>query len=107
LLGEERGLVLHLLEKNKGYIILLRKELMSNEYTIHLKIEHLPEGEYLATCDDLPGLVAQGCTISEAVEIAQDVAKKLIESYVEHGDKLPDTLKKIADEVELDIAVGA
>jgi len=73
---------------------------MPNEYTIHLKIEHLPEGEYLATCDDLPGLVAQGRTISEAVEIAQDVAKKLIESYIEHGDKLPDTLKKITDENE-------
>jgi len=60
---------------------------MSNEYTIHLKIEHLPEGEYLATCKDLPGLVAQGRTVSETVEIAQDVSRKLIESYVEHGDK--------------------
>jgi len=80
---------------------------MSNEYTIHLKIEHLPEGEYLATCEDLPGLVAQGRTISETVEIAQDVAKKLIESYIEHGEKLPHTLKKIAGEVELNVAVGA
>ncbi len=80
---------------------------MSNEYTVHLKIEHLPEGEYLATCDDLPGLVAQGRTVSEAIEIAQDVARKLIESYIEHEDKLPGTLKKIADEVELDVAIGA
>ena len=80
---------------------------MSNEYTVHLKIEHLPEGEYLATCDDLLGLVAQGRTISETIEIAQDVARKLIESYIEHGDKLPGTLKKIADEVELDVAIGA
>lgn len=80
---------------------------MSNEYIIHLKIEHLPEGEYLATCEDLPGLVAQGRTISETVEIAQDIAKKLIESFIEHGEKLPHTLKKITDEVELNVAVGA
>ena len=80
---------------------------MSNEYAINLKIEHLPEGEYLATCEDLPGLVAQGRTISETVEIAQDIARKLIESYIEHGEKLPHTLKKIADEVELNVAVGA
>jgi predicted RNase H-like HicB family nuclease len=33
----------------------------------------------LATSDDLQGLVTQGRTIKEAIEIAGDVAKKLIE----------------------------
>lgn len=46
-----------------------------NEYAIHLKIEPLENGQYLATCDDVPGLVAQGRTINETIEIAQDVAK--------------------------------
>ena len=46
--------------------------------TIH--IEKLPEGVYLATSDDVPGLVAQGRTIAETLEIARDVAKKLLEA---------------------------
>ncbi|MHC1610282.1 MAG: type II toxin-antitoxin system HicB family antitoxin [Candidatus Methanospirareceae archaeon] len=37
----------------------------------------------------LQGLIAQGRTIAETMEIAQDVARKLIESYIEHGDPLP------------------
>ena len=59
------------------------------ESLIHLDIESLAEGGYLATSKDLPGLVAQGRTIAECVEIAQDVARKLIESFLEHGDSLP------------------
>ena len=62
---------------------------MANEYTIHLNIESLPEGQYLATSEDVPGLVAQGRTVAETVEIAQDVARKLIDSLIEHGDPLP------------------
>ena len=59
------------------------------EYLISLKIEKLDEGVYLATSDTLQGLVAQGRTIAEAMEIAQDVARKLIMSYTEHEDPLP------------------
>jgi len=50
------------------------------EHVIHLHIEKLPEGVYLATSDDVQGLVAQGRTIQETLEIARDVAKKLIEA---------------------------
>jgi predicted RNase H-like HicB family nuclease len=39
----------------------------------------LPEGVYFATSDDVQGLVAQGRTIAETIEIARDIAKKLIE----------------------------
>jgi len=62
---------------------------MALKYTIHLNIESLPEGQYLATSEDVPGLVAQGRTIAETIEIAQDVARKLIDSLIEHGDSLP------------------
>jgi predicted RNase H-like HicB family nuclease len=50
------------------------------EHIVNLHIEKLPEGAYLATSEDVPGLVAQGRTIAETVEIARDVAKKLIEA---------------------------
>jgi predicted RNase H-like HicB family nuclease len=36
------------------------------ERIVTLHIEKLPEGVYLATSDDLQGLVAQGRTIQEA-----------------------------------------
>lgn len=50
------------------------------EKIITLHIEKLPEGLYLATSDEIQGLVAQGRTINETIEIARDVAKKLIEA---------------------------
>ena len=53
------------------------------ETIINIHIEKLPEGFYLATSDDLQGLVAQGRTVSETIEIARDVAKKLIEARQE------------------------
>jgi predicted RNase H-like HicB family nuclease len=64
-----------------------------NEILISLQIEELPEGVFLATSQDLPGLLAEGRTIAEAMEIAQDVARKLVESYIEHGDELPAALR--------------
>jgi predicted RNase H-like HicB family nuclease len=53
------------------------------EYMIQLHIEKLPEGVYLATSDVVQGLVAQGRTIQETIEIARDVAKKLIEAQAD------------------------
>lgn len=45
------------------------------EQIANLHIELLPEGVYLATSDDIPGLVAQGRTITETLEITRDVAE--------------------------------
>jgi predicted RNase H-like HicB family nuclease len=53
-----------------------------------LHIERLPEGVYLATSDDIPGLVAQGRTITETLEIARDVAKKLLEAQNERDNRI-------------------
>jgi predicted RNase H-like HicB family nuclease len=50
------------------------------EKLINLHIEKLPEGYYLATSDTIQGLVAQGRTLSETLEIARDIAKKLLEA---------------------------
>ena len=51
-----------------------------NEHIVRIHIKKLPEGFYLATSDDVQGLVAQGRTIAETVEIARDVARKLLEA---------------------------
>ena len=50
------------------------------ELAVQLQIEKLPEGVYLATSDEIQGLIAQGRTIQETIEIARDVARRLIES---------------------------
>ena len=50
------------------------------ERIVNIHIEKLPEGMYLATSENIQGLVAQGRTINETIEIARDVAKKLIEA---------------------------
>ena len=48
------------------------------EQIINIHVEKLPEGVYLATSEDVPGLVAQGRTATEALEIARGVARKLM-----------------------------
>ena len=55
------------------------------EHIVQLNIEKLPEGLYLATSDELQGLVAQGRTIQETIEIARDLAKKLLEAQSDGG----------------------
>ncbi|MDR2232211.1 MAG: hypothetical protein LBE56_03690 [Tannerella sp.] len=52
------------------------------ERIVNLQIEKLPEGVYLATSDNVQGLVVQGNSITETIETARDVAKKLIEAQV-------------------------
>jgi predicted RNase H-like HicB family nuclease len=58
------------------------------ELAVRIQIEELPEGLYLATSDELPGLVAQGRTVAEALDIARDVARKLLEARRERDDVL-------------------
>ncbi|WP_223269708.1 type II toxin-antitoxin system HicB family antitoxin [Nostoc sp. 'Peltigera membranacea cyanobiont' 213] len=48
------------------------------ERLVNIHIEKLHEGVYLATSDELQGLVAQGRTVAETLEIARDVARKLL-----------------------------
>jgi predicted RNase H-like HicB family nuclease len=58
------------------------------EQIANLHIEKLPEGVYLATSEDIPGLVAQGRTVTESLEIARDVAKKLLEAQSERHSRV-------------------
>lgn len=53
------------------------------ERIINIHIEKLPEGYYLATSDEVQGLVVQGRTVQETIEIARDIARKLLEAQEE------------------------
>lgn len=63
----------------------------ATERIVNLHIEKLPEGMYLATSDAIQGLVAQGRTIQETIDIARDIAKKILEARQERegGSLLP------------------
>jgi antitoxin HicB len=66
-----------------------------DEAAIRLRIEPLAEGGYVATSRDVPGLVAEGRSITEAVEIAQGLTRKIVESCIEHSDPLPPALANL------------
>ncbi len=75
------------------------------EGIIKIHIEKLPEGVYLATSEEVPGLVAQGRTATEALEIARDVARKLIEARRERtGDP---ALFSIGDSFDYPLIINA
>ncbi|WP_225073925.1 DUF1902 domain-containing protein [Desulfuromonas sp. CSMB_57] len=57
------------------------------ERIVQIHIEKLPEGVYLATSDDIQGLVAQGRTVNETLEIARDVARRLLQAQAERKEK--------------------
>lgn len=74
------------------------------ERIVNLHIEKLPEGVYLATSDEVQGLIAQGRTIQETIEIARDVVKKLLEAQ-EEGKGTP--LPPARDVFDYPLIVGA
>jgi len=78
---------------------------MAQKFAIRMHVEQVEDGQYLATSADLPGLVAQGRTVEETLEIAADVARRLLDSYREHGDPVPSGLRTLGSEFELDVPV--
>jgi predicted RNase H-like HicB family nuclease len=74
------------------------------ERIVNLHIEHLPEAVYLATSDEVPGLVAQGRTIAETLEIARDVAKKIIEEGGAAGVSV--RLAEAGERLDIPMALG-
>ena len=73
------------------------------EKILNLHIEKLPEGFYLATSDSIQGLIAQGRTLAETLEIARDVAKKLIESQTENEIN---TLTSLSNNFDYPLVIG-
>jgi hypothetical protein len=49
--------------------------------------------------------VAEGRSIVEAAEIAQGLARKIAESCLEHGDRLPPALSALLENGTVDLVV--
>jgi antitoxin HicB len=79
-----------------------------SEVAIRLEIEPLEEGGYVATSPDVPGLVAEGRTVVEVAEIAQKLARQIVEVCIEYGDPLPPIFQQPSDvaPASLTIPVG-
>ena len=79
-------------------------EVLTVEQIVNLYVERLPEGVDLATSDDVPGLVAQGRTLSEILEIARDVSRRILEARVER--ECPVRLKDPGDVFDYALVVS-
>jgi len=75
------------------------------EVAVQIHVEILAEGVFLATSEQLPGLVAQGRTVAETLEIARDVARRLIEARREREGAL--SLPPAAENQDFTIVVAA
>lgn len=68
---------------------------METEIVLDVKLEPLDEGGFLATSPELPGLVVQGRTRAETMELAQANARILIEVYLSEKLPLPPALRRV------------
>lgn len=81
------------------------KEDIRTEKIVNLHVEKLLEGVYLATSDEVQGLVAQGRTLQETLEIAHDVARRLIEARTERDGQCQFT--PVKDAFDFPLVVSA
>jgi predicted RNase H-like HicB family nuclease len=76
-------------------------------YSVTLEIEHLPEGPYLGTSPDLPGLIVQADSPEEVIRLAPDIARDLIKVMQEAGQPLPAKLQPLRAPARISVMVPA
>ena len=76
-----------------------------SESCLMLHVERLPEGGYLATSEAIQGLVAQGRTVAETLEIARDIARQLLEAQQERNQD--NNLTAISESFDYPLIVSA
>jgi predicted RNase H-like HicB family nuclease len=76
-------------------------------YQITLEIQRTEEGSYLGTSPDLPGLVVQGATPEQVVELAPDIARELISVMIQTGQPFPTGLHRLSSPTRVQLVVPA
>ena len=76
-------------------------------YEITLEIDQLPEGPYLGTSPDLPGLVVQGDSVQAVLKLAPDIAHDLIDVMIETGQALPRGIETVKAPSRIPLLVPA
>lgn len=68
---------------------------VETEIVLNVKLQALDEGGFLVTSSALPGLVVQGRTRAEAMELAQANARILMEVYLSEKLPFPPALRRV------------
>lgn len=68
---------------------------VDTEIVLKVKMEPLEEGGFVATSLDPPGLVVQGRTRAETMELAQANARILMEIHLSEKLPLPPVLRRV------------
>ena len=76
-------------------------------YRITLEIEHLPEGPFLGTSPDLPGLIMQAASPEDVIRLAPEIAHDLIEVMRETGQLMPAGLQPLPTPRTLPLLIAA
>ncbi len=69
---------------SKTIIVIVMRQL---SYRVILRKK--PEGKYTVLIPSLPGCVAYGKTVEEAIDMARDAIKGYVESLIEDGKAVP------------------
>jgi predicted RNase H-like HicB family nuclease len=81
---------------------------MSKEhvYTYTVLLERDPDaGGFVATCPSLQGLVTEGDTLDETLEMARDAIKGYLESLQKDGLAIPEESEAVVSPVRVALAV--
>ncbi len=76
-----------------------------SEAAIRLHVESLDEGGFVATSPDVPGLVVEGRSLVEVAELAQELTRTIVETYLDHGDPLPPSLAALNTVTPIDLTI--
>lgn len=57
---------------------------------VNIDVEYLPEGAYLATSEEVQGLVGEAGTLDELIKLVPELVEMLDETGVENGWASPD-----------------
>lgn len=76
-----------------------------SETAIRLHIEPLEEGGYVATSEDVPGLVVEGQSLVEVADLARSLTQSIVETYLDHGDPLPPALDRVGIVGPIDLMI--
>ena len=60
---------------------------------IRVEIEREEDGRILASVPDLPGVMAYGVTVDEAVRKVKTTALQVLADMIESGEEVPEPLK--------------
>ncbi len=72
------------------------------DYSFTILIEPNDPDGYLVTCPALPGLVTEGDTLDEALEMAKDAIEGYLISLIKHGDPIPEDTIAMPVRVRID-----